>query len=56
LPGAIITIYVDPDNPREAVVDPSVDQTAALTASSIGLLFTAYGVYLLAQGIGVVPK
>jgi len=56
LPGAIITIHVDPDHPQEAVVDPSVDQAAVLTVTSLGLLFTAYGVWLLAQGIGLVPK
>jgi hypothetical protein len=56
MPGATITIHVDPHDPREAVVDPSVDQAAVLTVTLPGLLFTAYGAWLLAQGIGQVPK
>ena len=50
MPGATIEIRVDPDDPHEAVVDPSVDQAAVLTAALLGLLFGSSGVWRLITG------
>lgn len=54
VPGASIEIRVDPTNPREAVVDPAVDQAAVLTALLVGPLFFGYGSWLLLTGSGLI--
>ena len=51
VPGSTIQVYVDPDNPGQAVIDPAIDQAAVLTSGLLGLLFGGYGVWLIASGL-----
>lgn len=51
-PGTPITIRVNPDNPRDSVVDPRVDQAAIGSMILLGALFLASGVWLLLAPLG----
>lgn len=53
MPGATIEIRVDPNDSRNAVVHPKVDQAAVLSALLLGLLFTGYGLWLVVEGLGL---